>query len=61
MLEAIRVVEVSPLAFAISTETMVKSAAATVTHTLVRMPAGRRRTVRSAPMTEPSNAAQPSR
>jgi hypothetical protein len=57
MLEAIRVVLVSPVLRAISTDMIVKRAAPIVTHTLVRIPAGRRRTLRSMPITEPSNAA----
>jgi hypothetical protein len=57
MLEAMRVVLVSPVAWAISTDMTVNSAEATATQALVRIPAGRRRTLRSMPITEPSRAA----
>ena len=58
MLEAMRVVLASPVALAISVDKIVKSAAPMQTQRLVRIPAGRLRTLRSMPMTDPSSAAQ---
>src|SRR5580692_919392 len=55
--EAIRVVLLSPVSRAISTEAMVKSAAPSATQNPVRIPAGRLRTLRSTPIIEPSKAA----
>src|SRR5208282_6568751 len=56
-----RVVLVSPVRRAISIETTVKSAAPSATQNPVRIPAGRRRRLRSTPMIEPSIAAHASR
>src|SRR4030095_9152590 len=56
-----RVVLVSPVALANSAERMVKRAAPRHTQTLVRMPAGRLRMLRSTPMAAPRTAAQSSR
>src|SRR5271168_4265949 len=57
MLDAMRVVLVSPVRRAISTETTVKSAAPSDMQNPVRIPAGRRRALRSMPMMAPSKAA----
>src|SRR5580658_2183418 len=59
--EAIRVVLLSPVRRAISTEAIVKSAAPNATQNPVRIPAGRLRTLRSTPMIEPSSAAHANR
>src|SRR5580704_8588823 len=56
-----RVVLVSPVRSAISTETIVNRAAPSATQNPVRIPAGRLRILRSTPMMEPSIAAQASR
>src|SRR5579885_845087 len=61
MLDAIRVPLESPTSRAISEESSVNSAAPMHTHILVRMPAGRRRMLRSTPITAPRKAAQSSR
>ena len=55
--DAIRVVLASPVRLAISTETIVKSAAPRETQKPVRIPEGRLRILRSRPMMEPSRAA----
>src|SRR5579864_3563260 len=57
ILDAMRVLPVSPKSRAISLERMVNSAVARQTNRLVRMPAGRRRRSRSMPMIAPSTAA----
>src|SRR5215468_7195271 len=61
MLDAIRVVLVSPLILASSRETMVNNAAAMQMKRLVRIPAGRLLRMRSRPTIAPSSAAQSSR
>src|SRR5882762_8247691 len=57
MLDAIRVLPVSPRRCAISPDRTVNSAVARQTKRLVRIPAGRRRNSRSMPMIAPSAAA----
>jgi hypothetical protein len=55
------VVLTSPVARAICTDKIVNNAEASVTQTLVLIPAGRRRTLRSKPITAPRKDAQSSR
>src|SRR5580704_16236716 len=61
MFDAMRVVLESPVRRAISTETIVNSAAPSETQNPVRIPEGRLRILRSRPMIAPSRAAHVSR